>query len=707
MPSTMSTAPPASLCALLALATSSVRGQEWRVVGDPFVAATVAVFDEVRGRLVGVGAAAETREWDGSRWLHRPVGLLPQRPKTMAYDSTRGVVVALVDRWTNLFMTEVYEFDGNRWQQRVTATGPQVFLHGEAVFDSARDRTVFVCGGSTVPAVQTWEWDGATWTLRNVVGPSRRIAAAMAFDRARGRTVLFGGTDPMFILNPPLGDTWEWDGVVWMQRTPPVAPSARSGASMTFDTARGVSVLYGGGATPDTWEYDGNTWTPWPQAGPHGRGRVVYDSHRDRTVLIGGGVTSNSQDLWEWDGAAWSQQFATMLPIENVTPGTAYSITRDRLVLFGDLVAGSNSARTWEWDGASWLLRAPPTSPPRRSQHGMWSDGNDVFLFGGRVSSTQFLDDTWRFDGTTWSPVASAQRPPGREYPAVAFDPTTGGALLFGGGTGPGTAFGDTWQLTAAGWNQVATPVAPTARSGAAMVGDLARGNVLLWGGADMVVGARADTWSWNGTGWQQLTPANAPAPDAFVSMAFEPVTGLVVLLAQPAVIGAKLDTWVWDGVDWSQLVIPAVALPLWPSVSAAPGRVRLFDGESLYELALQSPRADSYGAACPATLQLRADDWPRPGTDLTLSSSGHLAAAPALLGVGLQQSATPVAGCTLLVQPRVSLFTTTDGFGNGRWPLPIPAASTLVGLRVFAQAFGLRSGGLEATQGIELTVGQ
>ena len=328
MPSTMSPPFAASLCALLALAAAPAPGQEWRVLGDPFVATTICAFDEARGRLVGVGAAAETREWDGSRWLHRPVGLLPQRPKAMAYDSTRGLVVALVDRWTSTFLTEVFEFDGNAWRQHVTATGPQAFLSGQAVFDSARDRTVFVCGGSSTPAVQTWEWDGATWVQRSFAGPSRRIGAAMAFDRVRGRTVLFGGADPMFILNPPLNDTWEWDGTTWTQRAPAVAPSGRSGASMTFDTARGVSVLYGGGATPDTWEYDGNTWTPWPQTGPHGRGSVVYDSHRDRAVLIGGDVTSNNQDVWEWDGAAWTQRFATMLPIENLTPGTAYSITR-------------------------------------------------------------------------------------------------------------------------------------------------------------------------------------------------------------------------------------------------------------------------------------------------------------------------------------------------------------------------------------------
>ena len=54
--------------------------------------------------------------------------------------------------------------------------------------------------------------------------------------------ILFGGGD----------DTWEYDGLSWRQITPTDpeddgSPSARFSAGLTYDAARGVVVLFGGG----------------------------------------------------------------------------------------------------------------------------------------------------------------------------------------------------------------------------------------------------------------------------------------------------------------------------------------------------------------------------------------------------------------------------------------------------------------------------
>lgn len=60
-------------------------------------------------------------------------------------------------------------------------------------YDAARGLTVLFGGwtGGTNNA-QTWEWDGTAWTQRVVSGPSGRVSHAMAYDAARGVTVLFG-----------------------------------------------------------------------------------------------------------------------------------------------------------------------------------------------------------------------------------------------------------------------------------------------------------------------------------------------------------------------------------------------------------------------------------------------------------------------------------------------------------------------------------
>ena len=39
----------------------------------------------------------------------------------------------------------------------------------------------------------TWQWDGSAWTVVTTAGPSERSDHAMAYDSARGVTVLFGG----------------------------------------------------------------------------------------------------------------------------------------------------------------------------------------------------------------------------------------------------------------------------------------------------------------------------------------------------------------------------------------------------------------------------------------------------------------------------------------------------------------------------------
>jgi len=76
----------------------------------------------------------------------------------------------------------------------------------------------------------------------------------MVYDSARGRVVLFGG----YGSPPVFGDTWEWDGSNWVERTPATSPTDRYGHEMVYDHARGRVVLFGGvyvDTLNDMWEY--------------------------------------------------------------------------------------------------------------------------------------------------------------------------------------------------------------------------------------------------------------------------------------------------------------------------------------------------------------------------------------------------------------------------------------------------------------------
>jgi hypothetical protein len=151
----------------------------------------------------------------------------------------------------------------------------------------------------------TWEWDGANWTaLAPAVSPPVRHSHSMAYDAARRRTVLFGGSDE---YRNVLSDTWEWDGGNWTAHTPAASPPASSGNAMTYDFARQRTVLVVsiGSSLSDVWEWDGSNWTVRPTpTGPIPRvhSAMTYDAARQRAVLYGGySYASNAVgDTWTW-----------------------------------------------------------------------------------------------------------------------------------------------------------------------------------------------------------------------------------------------------------------------------------------------------------------------------------------------------------------------------------------------------------------------
>ncbi len=176
----------------------------------------------------------------------------------MAFDERRGVTV-LHGGWAtypNPSWSETWEWNGEQWTM-VSDSGPATQYHIGMVYDSRRSVCVlFAYDG------RTYEWDGGTWRVAAATGPPPRRTSALTFDSFRGVTVLFGGS-----RNAPLprylGDTWEYDGHSWHQVSTS-GPAPRDGHVMTFDSARGVTILFGGGDDNqlfnDTWEWDGKTW---------------------------------------------------------------------------------------------------------------------------------------------------------------------------------------------------------------------------------------------------------------------------------------------------------------------------------------------------------------------------------------------------------------------------------------------------------------
>ncbi len=156
----------------------------------------------------------------------------------------------------------------------------------------------------------------------------------MSYDSSRGVTVLFGGETELGASNVAVvqNDTWEWDGTSWTQRTmngAPYSPPARSDGILFYDSSAGVTVLLGGSGGGDL-------------SGP--------------LPLL--------DDRWAWDGSIWiniTPDSAPAGPASSTWTGAAaYDSQRDVLVLFGGYLSDYPGEETWEWSAPMPADAGPP-----------------------------------------------------------------------------------------------------------------------------------------------------------------------------------------------------------------------------------------------------------------------------------------------------------------------------------------------------------
>lgn len=327
-----------------------------------------------------------------------------------------------------------------------TLVGAQQWVAGRALpvasyqqsmaFDEQRGVVVHYGGPTSLDRLMTY--DGAAWrTLTPAFRPVGRHGAAMAYDRARARIVMFGGVDAQSAYR---GDTWEWDGQQWFQ--PPVssAPEPRHWSTMVFDSVRGHVLLYGGASQtvtgglvmhPDLWAWDGVAWQRLPAAHqPPVRRQhaMAFDEQRGRAVLFAGSGQSQGgylADTWEWDGADW-RQVATIgaIPSARLYHRLAYDGVSRQVVLFGGWVAsGVPTNETWSYDGVGWTRLTFATSPGARSNHGFVYDRRRerLVVAGGSLVGSSTLQ-TWELVLSTASASAYGAGCAGMDLAPLAGD---------------------------------------------------------------------------------------------------------------------------------------------------------------------------------------------------------------------------------------------------------------------------------------------
>ncbi len=277
-----------------------------------------------------------------------------------------------------------------------------------------------------------------------------RYGHTLAFDEARGVTLMFGGTADG---STGRNDTWLWDGQAWQALTPPSQPPARAFHAMAYDAARRTVVLFGGttdgGKTllNDTWLWDGSTWravesTPRPPA--RCKHALAFDSERNCIVLYGG---DGIEDTWHWEGERWQDVSPRKVnPDERIGGGMAFSRPERRTVLFG---GDGRSGVAWYWNGRDWVS-TKKTGVEGTVGGTLVTAGPRLLYFGGMARAPS--NDLLTYDNG-WSVTRLGTPPSPRQFHAAAFDSKRNMLIVHGGMTPPArrktppTVFADTWEF--------------------------------------------------------------------------------------------------------------------------------------------------------------------------------------------------------------------------------------------------------------------
>ena len=283
-------------------------------------------YDDVRNEVVMFGGAgfgsgpqpanAETWTFDSRGW-HR---LRPTRSPDvnndalMAEDPVSHTLVLVGGAFTpNNHSVETWTWDGHTWTQQSSLPTSNENPYGLAPLSSLGQLVLLTWPQSAaVATMHTWTWTGSGWLLRHPGTnlPVGGAAPVLAADPAHHRVIA------LFSATPDAGtETWAWDGSTWSRvpatNSPPYTPIS---GTMTPDPRTGDVVLYLGGGdvlVGSTWTLNGSTWKEVDARSPaidtDYHGCWLLTDTRVRTVLVIGnsGRPNPLNALWVFTGSGW------------------------------------------------------------------------------------------------------------------------------------------------------------------------------------------------------------------------------------------------------------------------------------------------------------------------------------------------------------------------------------------------------------------
>ncbi len=304
-----------------------------------------------------------------------------------------------------------YGFAGGEWTP-LSARGPDGGLSGAAMAYDPEARSVVLFGGESANSTDpfpttTWSYANGSWSAASLSPhPSARWGAAMAYDPALGGVALFGGLNETSSGGGALADLWVYRAGDWTEVSPPVAPSARYGASLVYDPTLPGLLLYGGSSIPgvdlsDTWVYNAGNWTQWsvpPNGGPPALfgAAMAFDPDLNGTVLTGGEESSGEPFLatFLFLRSGWSQLATRGAPTDHIEGVGGFDPVEDAMIVADGLGSG----------GVTEALRAPlailsvSSSPPNET-------GATIRFTADAVGATATTEFRWSWGDGTGSEV--------------------------------------------------------------------------------------------------------------------------------------------------------------------------------------------------------------------------------------------------------------------------------------------------------------
>jgi hypothetical protein len=292
--------------------------------------------------------------------------------------------------------------------------------------------------------------------------------------------------------------------------------------AMAYDKKQHETLMFGGTDILDraaTYRFSSNRWS--------GAGSLLYPGPRSlmvflpdptkNSLLVYGGIAPGGiafNDIWRFENGQWSTVQTTGGPAACGYPAGVLDTDRKKLVI---VCSGSE---TFEYANETWTLMTGDLKdrPPGRQFSSMAYDpiAKKTFLFGG-FDGTNYLRDMYSWNGTVWAKASRKNPwPTTRMLSAMFYDPITHKTMVYGGigrvdKDSRIVRYGDMWSFDGTSFTELKPATLPPARYGAQTAWDPVREKIVMFGGKDENEVYLNEFWEWDGTTWTKVNTTSTP----------------------------------------------------------------------------------------------------------------------------------------------------------------------------------------------------